>query len=359
MSQLRVAFQVGSRLDGGMARYAQELGRALADHGEVALVPIGTRAVLDTLHDRLGRPADRIEVPEGQLAEAVVMRFRLGRTVRGRADVVHGTKHLVPRWCSVPTVLTVQDVLPLDDPGAYVLAKRLLLPRQYRASIRDATALVVASHATADRLAKQMPQAMARATVLPTIPPPVVMSAEAIAVPDAPPAFGLYVGDLSPRKNVGFLLDLWEEVHRKLGRPLLLVGPNGWKAAPVLARLPDLEARGVVRRLGFVPNGTLRWLYEHASVVVLPSQYEGTGLPVVEALALGATVIASEDPALVEYGKGEALHLSLDNRQSWLDALTDVMTDAAPRRRAVATATTGDPVEWADAEVAIYRRVVN
>lgn len=354
---MRVAFQLGSRLDGGMARYAQELGAALAARDDVTLVPIGSRAVLDALHERLGRPVDRIEVPSRQLTEAGVMRFRLGRLARGRADVLHGTKHLLPRSCALPTVLTVHDVLPLDQPDAYTFAKRVLLPRQYRSSIRAADALVMVSHTTGDRLAQRMPEVMARATVIPTVPPAAVTAAVAVPVPDAPAAFGLYVGDLSPRKNVGFLLDVWEDVHRRSGRPLLLVGPDGWKAQPVLAQLPDLETRGVVRRLGFVDNGALRWLYEHASVVVLPSAYEGTGLPVVEALALGAPVVASDEPALVEFGRGAAVHLALSDRQRWVDTLAELVVDQT--RRSHPAMVVGDPEGWADMQIAVYRRVLN
>ena len=84
---------------------------------------------------------------------AIWERYASGRQFeRAGAQLVHGTKHLVPR-VRLPTVLTVHDVMTITRADESGRAKRLLLPRQYRASIKQADRLIAASAATRDRLA--------------------------------------------------------------------------------------------------------------------------------------------------------------------------------------------------------------
>jgi glycosyltransferase involved in cell wall biosynthesis len=69
-----------------------------------------------------------------------------------------------------------------------------------------------------------------------------------------------------------------------------------------------------------VSDGTLRWCYENAAVVLAPSLAEGFGLPAVESLDLGAPLVTSLDPALVEVSGDHATHLPFDDVAAWADA---------------------------------------
>lgn len=330
-----------------MARYAVELVRGLAARGDMRVVPIATRTVLDSFSDV--DVFDTIALPDGQLRETGTLRFRLGPALDGGVDVFHGTRHLLPARCPVPSLVTIHDVLLLDDRRAYDAPKRWFLPTFLRRSLQEADAVVCVSRTTRDRLLRHLPGLAGRAEVVPTGVASGVLAAESEPV-TAAERFALYVGDLSPRKNVPFLLDLWPTIHERHGVELLLVGPDGWRSDAVRERL-HAGVRGV-RRLGLVSDGRLRWLYENAAVVVIPSLYEGTGLPVAEALMLGAPVIANCEAALVETSGGRARHIPVSDPSSWTNAIVEALQQ--PRSP---TATMTEPTGWIDAMAAIYRRL--
>jgi glycosyltransferase involved in cell wall biosynthesis len=114
----------------------------------------------------------------------------------------------------------------------------------------------------------------------------------------------LHVGSCIPRKRVDVLIDVFAEVRRR--RPelrLLQVGGTWERGQPEQLRRRGVEAAVVqVRGLG---RAALASLYRRARLVLVPSAAEGFGLPVIEALACGAPVVASDLPVLREVG-GEA-----------------------------------------------------
>jgi glycosyltransferase involved in cell wall biosynthesis len=169
------------------------------------------------------------------------------------------------------------------------------------------------------------------------------------------------VGDPSPRKNLRLLVDNWHEVVAAVpDATLAIVGPAGWGITDYGESYEQLRRAGSVQALGHIDDARLRWCYENAALVLCPSLQEGFGLPVVEALAFGARVVASDDRALREVSEGRAAHLSARDGPAWVKAIIEGLgrsdtangeprdirswsqvaegTVAAVRRRAAATA---------------------
>src|SRR5205085_590969 len=104
--------------------------------------------------------------------------------------------------------------------------------------------------------------------------------------------FWLAVGTTEPRKNHLRLLEAYARLKATgaTSYPLVLVGGSGWLMDDLGARIEALQLTDAVRRLGYVDDSWLRWLYENCIAFCYPSLLEGFGLPVVEAMSLGAAV---------------------------------------------------------------------
>ena len=348
---------------GGMGRYARELVGALARRDDVELVVVAPPEARERV---ASLPSERtvrfLPLPgRGQVADALWERLRLGRPLRaGGVDVVHGTKHLLPRT-RLPCVLTVHDLTVLSRPAEAGRLRRLLLPSQYRSALDRAEALLAVSAATRDRLADFDAGWRAKAEAVPN-----GVSSDLTLLHPEPVAglagvpFALVVGDLSPRKNVDVLAAVWDDVHRETGAILVLAGAGGEKGPELTRRLDDLESRGRARRLGAVPGPELRWCYENCRVVLFPSIEEGFGFPVLEARTFGAPVVASTDRALVEAAAGTAVHVDPYDRQGWRDATVKALAEgrgvASGHGPAGAAMPTWD--EHAAGAVRLYRKVL-
>src|SRR5262249_7583038 len=146
---------------------------------------------------------------------------------RAEVDVVHSTKHLVPK-VHAPTILTVHDMMTITRAHESNLMKRWLLPAQYRRSLESATAIVAVSRATAAAISRERAGWSAKTTVIPNGVSAGLLTGPAAPVPSVEhDRFALIVGDLSTRKNVTFVLDLWDRIAETTGLVLLVVGDGG------------------------------------------------------------------------------------------------------------------------------------
>lgn len=285
---LRIALTIGPAGYGGTATYAGGLAAGLARRHDVALVTVGSAAAKAALGFE---PAAHIQVSErravGQLQVAALRR----RLVATRADLFHGTRQVLPLHSPVPTVLTFHDDYALTRRGDYDLLKRYLLPPVYRRSLRIASAVVVLREEmaeTASRFVSAGVDVVATGAAVPA------KLAEAPSVRPAavlPERYALAVGDGSPRKNLGALLDDWGRVRAATGLGLVVAG--GRRASAELRNRLASEP-GVV----FVPEpswGELAHLYSAATVVVEPSLEEGFGFAQIEAAHFGRPYVPLRD----------------------------------------------------------------
>ncbi|HEX2299317.1 MAG TPA: glycosyltransferase family 1 protein, partial [Pseudonocardiaceae bacterium] len=146
---------------------------------------------------------------------------------------------------------------------------------------------------------------------------------------DLPPRYVLAVGTLEPRKGIDTLVAALAEPNAP-GLPVLLAGQPGWgRIDPVqLARRAGL-APGRVRVLGRISDAELGVVLHRATVLAAPSQAEGFGLPVLEAMAAGVPVVHSDAPALVEVAGGAGEVFARNDPAGLATALRAVLADGA------------------------------
>ena len=291
--------------DAGNARYAATLlaamaATATAGDAVAALVatPRGTRA-LERFGQTIGVPA--ADVP--RLARAAPRALAdLG------ADVAVFT-YVSPGWSPCPVLLAVHDASFMTNPEWLGARARAVLRGLVPRSARKAAAVLALSETAAGDVAQALRMPRDRVRVVSPHP-------ASDFTPDPPDPGGggagarvrarfgleryvLAVGDLGPRKNL-----------RALGQAMRALGAGAPELALVGRPGPGGEriARDVGGRwLGHVDDPALADLYRAAAVTAYPSLYEGFGLPVLEAMACGCPVIASDRGALPEVTAGAAV----------------------------------------------------
>ena len=102
------------------------------------------------------------------------------------------------------------------------------------------------------------------------------------------------VGTIEPRKNIPFLVKIFEEL-RDFDGDLVLAGGLGWKVGPILQAVFDSPRRERIKLLKRTSDAQLAALYAGATAFVFPTRYEGFGFPPLEAMAHGAPVIAARN----------------------------------------------------------------
>ncbi len=165
----------------------------------------------------------------------------------------------------------------------------------------------------------------------------------------APLRFLLSVGTIEPRKNHTILLEAFDRLEAK-DAGLVIVGRKGWMADEVLAALtghPDFGKR--VFWLTALDDQALLSLYRHAYASVLPSQYEGYGLPVVEALSQGCVTVASDAGSLPEVAAGHAVFFRRGDGEALHAILDRLYGDRDYYARLKASARSFSPTPWSEA----------
>lgn len=139
----------------------------------------------------------------------------------------------------------------------------------------------------------------------------------------------LFVGTLEPRKNLGNLLNAFDSLPEYLRKEyrLVICGPYGWRCEELLGLLKK-KRDSSIQYLGYVQEEDLAELYRSSKCLVYPSFYEGFGLPVLEAMASGCPVIASNKSALPEVCGDAALYVDPYDVESIRNAMVKVIEDS-------------------------------
>lgn len=119
----------------------------------------------------------------------------------------------------------------------------------------------------------------------------------------------LFVGTLEPRKNLPRLLEAWRDLgpDGRKGSHLVIVGRHGWGRQSVDEIIQTMQLGSSVKLTGFISDDELRRLYRHSIALLMPSLYEGFGLPLIEAQSLGTSVLTSNISSMPEVVGPEAI----------------------------------------------------
>lgn len=336
MARLRVAILADYLEEGwpSMDLVADMLFDRLQREHSAAIEPSLVRPVL---RRRAGRLPGGGRLPWLTGVDRVTNRLwdypRLVAGFDGRFDLFHIVDHsyaqLVHRLPADRTIVTCHDL----DTFRSVLEPELeprsapfrAMTRHILTGLRKAGHIACDSHATRDALVAKAGVAAERTTVVPNGPhPSCTPNAEASADLDAARQLGpradhtdiLHVGSTISRKRIDVLLRVFHALRAT--RPnlrLVRVGGPFTAAQQALAR--ELHVADAVVVLPVLDRSTLAAVYRRSAVVLMPSEREGFGLPVLEALACGTPVVASDLGAMREVGGYAATYCPVDDIDAW------------------------------------------
>ena len=302
----------------GIGRYAGSLAQALVElqpgritlffnRGRTATLPPGLESV-PARSIRAGYKPWRMAVWLGQ-------RAGLGFThLMPDATLFHATEHLLPPLSDLPTVLTVHDMIFKRFPEHQKRLNYWYLNATMPLYCQRASAIITVSQASKRDIVADYGLDPAKVTVIyeaassefkPASPGVADQARRCYGLPER---YLIHVGTIEPRKNLTRLVEALKRLRDSgLHIPLVVVGGKGWLYDDFFRRLEALEMEDAVCFPGYVPDDDLVALYSAAVATVMPSVYEGFGLPVLESMACGTPVLASNSSSLPELG-GEAAH---------------------------------------------------
>ena len=253
---------------------------------------------------------------------------------RDGMDVLHCPTQRAPTRSRVPLVVTVHDLAVLRHPETFNRWTRTYSRRVLPRVARAATRLIAVSEFTKRELCELLGVPPEKVRVVPNaVGEPFTAEGDSAAGD-----YVLAVSTLEPRKNLPRLVEGYRRAGLN-GLPLLVAGAAGWG---------DVRVSGDgVRLLGEVSDHELARLYRGARAVAYVSLYEGFGLPVLEAMACGAPVVAARNDALAEVSGGAAVLVDpLDP-----DSIASGLVEAIDRREELR------PLGLARARVFAWRKV--
>jgi len=224
-------------------------------------------------------------------------------------QLFHGTNYEIPLRHRCATVLTIHDLSLLVLSGKQqprrVVRARVRLPIMARA----ADTVIVPTEAVKNEVCDRFKLAATKVFSVPEAAREFFQPAPAVEIDAVKTRFGISeafvfaVGTIEPRKNYLMLIEAFENVLKTrpdLRLQLVIAGARGWASEQVVARIEASPARAQIILTGYLNDVHLRALYSSCTISAYPSQYEGFGLPPLEAMACGAPVIASNIPSVAE-----------------------------------------------------------
>jgi len=327
----------------GIGRYAEELTWALLASrlADEQFRAFGVGTMRQFLASSFGAlPFQALPLSNKEWRARVMVAHHLclaGDALIAPSDVFIATDHVLPYLKQTLSVFILYDLTYLSFPATHLPLNRWFLRWMMPRFLRTADAVVTISESSRRDALNHYPFAGFKLHVIYGGVNPRFHRVTDPARLDAlrrhyqlPDRFVLYVGTLEPRKNLPTLLQAFQQAALD-GVQLVIAGKRGWLYGDTLAQIQNLGLTPKVRELGFVPEGDLPGLYTLAEVFAFPSLYEGFGLPVLEALACGTPVIASNTSSLPEVAGSAALLVPPDDVRGWANALIQVMQNPALR----------------------------
>lgn len=245
-----------------------------------------------------------------------------------RFSVFHSVGNMGLIFGSANQVITIHDTYEHSSPERFSLFKRILMRQVISFSSKKARHILTDSQNSWNDIVRYYPAIREKVSVVYLGNKfPVTFELNEIT-----PKNFLFVGTIEPGKNLILVLKAFAIWRKRNSGDLLVIGAKGWNQSKIPSILSELDIQSHVRFLGYIPDDELKGLYKSSLAMIQASNYEGFGLPVIEAMANGCPVIVARNSGLIEAGGGSALFFETNNLKELLEAMERIHTDDKLRK---------------------------
>lgn len=249
-----------------------------------------------------------------------------------KPDVFFSPSHYGPRFSPMQNAISIMDLSYVHYSGLFNKSDLYQLTSWTRYSAKKANKIFTISLASKNDIIREYKLPEDRVVVTyPGVKKTLLMRKDKFNFD-----YILFVGTLQPRKNIVRLVDAFSRIAPKHPNlKLLIVGKKGWLYDEILKAPAKYNVESDVKFLDFVEDSKMQNLYKDALCFVLPSLYEGFGLPVLEAMKSGCPVLLSDISSLPEAGGDAALYFKPEDPQDIANKIDKVISDPKLRESMV------------------------
>jgi len=260
-------------------------------------------------------------------------------------DLFHAPCLTAPMYLRCPLVITVHDMIwafpeRFSQKGAFSIKRNIMQWYNYLVPAyvtRQASAIITVSHVARESIIERLGFSVDKIHVTWEAARPSFTQVSDVQCLDAVrEKYGLHskfilaIGSADPRKNISTLVDAYSLLSSELREEygLVIVWAHSHLADGLSGQVSRLGLNGKVQFLANVNNEDLGLLYNSASLFVFPSLYEGFGLPLLEAMACGAPVVAANTSSIPEIAGDAALLFNATNAKEMAATIAQVLSDS-------------------------------
>lgn len=252
-------------------------------------------------------------------------------------SVFFSPAHYIPRFCPFKSVVTIHDLSYLYFPYEFLKKDLYQLKNWTDYALKNVVKIIAVSKTTKKDIVHEYSISEDKIIV-------VYNGYEYLKEPSVPPKlsinspFFLYIGTLQPRKNLGLLISSFTQFKKTHPEfKLILAGKKGWLYEDIFKQVELSGLKDSILLPGFVSEEEKNYLYTKASAFILPSLYEGFGIPLLEAMAHGCPVLSSFSSSLPEVGGEACLYFDPKNVDDLVEKMELLTSDKELKDKLIST----------------------
>lgn len=236
--------------------------------------------------------------------------------------------HYIPWFSPFKTIVTIHDLSYLFFPNEFLKKDLYQLRNWTNYALKKACHIIAVSRTTKKDIIKEYSVPDKKISVIYNG----YENSKSLTTSHQPLAtnhsYFLYVGTIQPRKNLSTLINAFSKFHAKHPSfKLIIAGKKGWLYDGIFQQVSQMQMTESVIFPGYVSDNEKIKLYQEATAYILPSLYEGFGIPILEAMSHKCPVIASFTSSLPEIGGEACLYFDPNSSDDLLDKMELIVSN--------------------------------